>query len=116
MAKARIREGMCEACCEEYPVWFTENVLWNNHCLGFAFLCPLCFIKNAEREGCSTTGWKIDTEEGFAAALDAEREPLEKALRKLVGEFQYGDTGAFYPASEGLVAEWWRIAKEALGA
>lgn len=46
---------------DKNPVWFTDNVFWNDVMEGIegsGILCPQCFIERAETKY-KTTGWRL---------------------------------------------------------
>ena len=65
---ASTEEGVCEVCNEDYPIWFAPNPLWNRimrHPDGreasqkIHFICPRCFIKQAEALGKAPRVWEL---------------------------------------------------------
>ena len=58
-----IRELICQYCEREYPVWYTENELWNKLIQEseeeIHFLCPACFTKLYEKRIKKQTHWKL---------------------------------------------------------
>lgn len=66
------RECLCMVCSQEYPVWYAPNDLWNvvmrtpdgrEASEKVPFICPLCFTKEAERQGVHPTVWKLTAEQ-----------------------------------------------------
>lgn len=57
-------EDYCDLCGRSNVIWFTDNDLWNavmevNYYRGI-IVCPICFIKEAERQGVDKV-WKVIT-------------------------------------------------------
>ena len=44
-------ELICDVCKKHHPIWFTDNVLWNEYHKGYHFLCPTCFISMVKNQG-----------------------------------------------------------------
>ena len=63
-----IREGLCQICKVEYPVWFAPNELWNkvmrlsDGSEPQQFVCPTCFAIKAEKAGIVPTAWTLAPE------------------------------------------------------
>lgn len=57
------RECICEECGAKYPVWFTDNVLWNmttgHPNTRIDFLCLNCFAFLAEKQGIKNLTWYL---------------------------------------------------------
>jgi len=57
-------ELICERCDRDYPIWYTENPIWNETIRddvagdSFAFLCPTCFCVHSAMMGI-TPCWKL---------------------------------------------------------
>jgi len=68
MDNPAIRELLCMLCGCDYSVWYAPNPLWNKvmrHPDGreasekYHFVCPNCFIKQAEAIGGTPTVWEL---------------------------------------------------------
>lgn len=62
--QSEIRELLCQICDRDYPVWFTDDELWNQVCRRenekeIHFLCPTCFARLAERLGVVPVSWQM---------------------------------------------------------
>lgn len=92
------REGHCERCDRDYPVWVAPNALWNEVVRSTGsepFLCPTCFALAAEAKGVRPTAWVLvpetpemlnmltDTSPPFADLhlTDGDVRVIKKALR-----------------------------------
>lgn len=61
MKKYNRGDGPCDDCKTlDNPVWFTDNVFWNDVMgkEGGNILCPQCFVERAESKY-SPTGWRF---------------------------------------------------------
>lgn len=67
-----IPESVCQICDGVNPVWFAPSPLWNKvmrYSDGkdtqerYQFVCPNCFIKEAEAIGINPTGWELKEEQ-----------------------------------------------------
>lgn len=58
-----LRELLCQKCGRDYPVWFTDNELWNLVVPeDLHFLCMDCFAVMAEQHNIIPTAWYITRE------------------------------------------------------
>lgn len=61
------REGLCQVCDRDYPVWFAPNPLWNRvmrdgvRAKGdmYAFICPTCFANIADEQNGEPLTWTM---------------------------------------------------------
>lgn len=55
------KELICQACDQDYPVWFTDNALWNivTFNTNIHFLCLNCFAILAEKKGLKAATWYL---------------------------------------------------------
>lgn len=50
----------CQVCGRINPVWFAANEVWNAVIPErVGFICPICFIERAERQGFQCAGWQL---------------------------------------------------------
>lgn len=59
----------CQDCGVDNPVWFTPSGLWNRVMGGpdarddpGGLVCPICFMKRAEKAGVVPTAWVLTPE------------------------------------------------------
>jgi len=58
--KKEIEECICQICGRDYPVWFTDNTLWNSVCGDkIHFLCLDCFAILADKRSEKNGVWKL---------------------------------------------------------
>ena len=93
------REGTCDTCRVEYPIWVAPNWLWNQ--VGAdGFLCLNCFAKLAESKGVHPTAWMLveETEETMKFALPrTQPSAAELEIDAIVGgRYQMGDGRDFW--------------------
>lgn len=62
----RLTDGPCQECGEAYPIWFTDNAVWNYVLSGGTstreqggMLCPRCFMAKAEPLYAAALTWRI---------------------------------------------------------
>lgn len=101
------KEGTCDECGCEYPVWFAPNHLWNLAMGGpeatddpGGMLCPTCFMKRAEAAGAVPTAWEVrperamDVREAARVLADNTPNPVFDTLKPvLMGEHHLTLTG-----------------------
>jgi hypothetical protein len=52
----QVRELVCQRCDADYPIWYADNDFWNEDAEPDEhFLCPTCFIDQADKKGVSRT-------------------------------------------------------------
>lgn len=66
-----IRELLCMVCGVEHPVWYAPNDIWNavmrwpdgrEASEKIPFICPTCFVIEAERRGIKGAAWQLTIE------------------------------------------------------
>jgi hypothetical protein len=76
-------ELICDRCKQNYPVWFTENDLWNKIAGRFNMLCPTCFCFLALVVDYKTTGWFLTVEERASKSSElaaTDNQQLKQAI------------------------------------
>lgn len=57
-------ENKCEKCGGRNITWHADSDVWNEVARkdGWGILCPICFVKLAEKKGIIPTAWKLSQE------------------------------------------------------
>lgn len=57
-------EDFCDKCKGPNITWYAGNDLWNAVTEDeWSVLCPICFVKIAEKKGIGCTSWRVSREE-----------------------------------------------------